>query len=49
VQRTTSILYAVITILDASSERLMLDFIFVAAGLGFFAVAIAYTFGCTRL
>ena len=44
-----SILYAAMTILDASSERSMLDFIFVAAGLGFFIVAIAYTFGCTRI
>jgi hypothetical protein len=49
VQRTASILYAAMTILYASSELLMLDFTFVAGGLAFFVVAIAYTFGLTRL
>ncbi len=30
-------------------ERPMLDFILLAVGLGFFALSIAYAFGCDRL
>ena len=30
-------------------EQPMLDVIFLAAGLGFFALSIAYAFGCDRL
>jgi hypothetical protein len=31
------------------AEQSMLDIILLLAGLGFFAVAIAYAFGCERL
>jgi hypothetical protein len=30
-------------------EQPMLDLIFVAAGLGFFALSVAYVFGCDHL
>jgi hypothetical protein len=32
-----------------TEERLMLDLILLAVGLGFFALSIAYTYACDRL
>jgi hypothetical protein len=34
---------------DRAEQRPMLDLILIAAGLGFFALSIAYAFGCDLL
>jgi hypothetical protein len=34
---------------SSSTERPMLDVIFLIVGVGFFALSIAYVFGCDRL
>jgi hypothetical protein len=44
-----SFLYPVQRDSVAATEAVMLDLIFVVAGLAFFAVAIAYTFLCEKL